>query len=121
MKYQVYFKGGGFVTKREGCDCPECQECCEREAGWFMPDEIATAAEFLGISEREFVADYLEEHLFNGAVVLSPKMRKGGCLFLEKGLCRIHPVKPYECRKVYGCQGGRRHKRIREIIAKKWR
>lgn len=85
-----------------------------------MPEEISVAAEYLGLLEKNFVADYLDEHDQDGIIVLSPKMTKMGCIFLENGLCKIHPVKPYECRKVYGCQHGRRHKRIREIILKKW-
>ena len=86
-----------------------------------MPDEISVAADYLGVSEEDFTRKYLEEHMEEGVIVLSPKMTKNGCIFLERGLCRIHPAKPYECRKVYGCQPLRRHKRIRETILKKWR
>ena len=27
----------------------------------------------------------------------------GRCVFLKEGRCIIHPVKPYECRKVFAC------------------
>lgn len=109
------------MSKKEGCDCQKCRECCRREAGWFLPDEIGFAAVYLGLTEKEFTEKYLEEHEQDGVLTLAPRMTKSGCIFLKNGLCSIHPVKPYECRKVYGCQPERRHKRIRESIIKRWR
>lgn len=109
------------MSKRAGCDCKKCRELCRHEPGWFMPEEIGPAADFFGLGEREFIKKYLIEHIVEGVSALAPKMEHGACVFLKEGLCSIHPVKPYECRKVYGCEGPRRHKRIREIILKKWK
>lgn len=113
-----------MISKRHGCSCKLCTECCKREPGWFVPDEIAVAATFLKVSEKEFIEQYCEEHLEDGVLSLSParKPKRKECIFLEKsGLCAIHPVKPYECRKVYGCQQESRHTRLREIIKRLWR
>lgn len=84
-----------------------------------MPDEVPVAAKYLGLSEREFVQGYCAEHVENGVYALSPKQKSNSteCIFLNKEkLCAIHDVKPYECRKVFGCEGPRRHQTIREII-----
>jgi len=110
------------MSKRAGCDCKKCRELCTNEPGWFIPEEISVAADFLGLSEQAFIEKYLEEHALpsSASVALAPKMVSGRCIFQKNGLCEIHPVKPYECRKVYGCESKRRHKRIREIVARKW-
>lgn len=111
-------------SKRHGCSCRACRECCRREPGWFLPEEIEAAAAFLKLSRDEFVSSRCAEHIEDDALALSPAVKPGKteCVFLNRdGLCDIHPVKPYECRKVYGCQGPARHRRIREIIAKQWR
>ena len=112
------------MTKRQGCSCPKCQECCTREPGWFVPDELPLAARFMNLSEREFVARFCEEHREDGVLAIAPVRKPGKteCVFLNStGLCDIHEVKPYECRKVFGCEGESRHRRIREIIKGIWK
>jgi Fe-S-cluster containining protein len=111
------------MSKHEGCSCERCQECCRREPGWFAPSEIGLAARFEGLPETEFIAQFLAEQDAGGAVALSPARKPGSteCVFLTpEGLCAIHPVKPYECRKVFGCEGPARHRRLREIIKRMW-
>jgi Fe-S-cluster containining protein len=111
-------------SKRNGCACPLCKECCEREPGWFMPDEVAIAANFMKLPEGEFIKNYCEEHMEGDVIVISPakKKKNGSCIFLTKeGLCAIHEVKPHECKKVFACQKEYRQTRMREIIKKSWR
>ena len=111
------------ASKKAGCSCPECQECCRREPGWFAPDEVALAARFMNMAEREFVQRFCQEHVEDGVLAIAPARKPGSseCVFLDaEGLCGIHEVKPYECRKVYGCQGPSRHRRLREIIRNMW-
>lgn len=108
---------------KQGCSCEKCRECCRREPGWFLPEEIDPAAAFLGLTREAFIARYCAEHAAGSALALSPAQTPGttACVFLGRdGLCAIHPVKPHECRKVYGCEAPSRHRRIREIIARKW-
>ena len=110
--------------KRQGCTCESCRECCTREPGWFVPDEVSYAAAFMNLTEQDFVAYYCQEHFEDGVYAISPatKPRSAECIFLNaEHLCDIHPVKPYECRKVYGCEGESRHRRMREIIKRMWR
>jgi Fe-S-cluster containining protein len=111
-------------SRRTGCHCEKCQECCRREPGWFVPGEIAFAAKYLHLSEQDFIARLCEEHFEDGIRAISPARKPGKleCIFLNKdGFCDIHPVKPYECCKVFGCQGLSRHRRLRDIIKKMWR
>lgn len=113
-----------MTSKKQGCSCEKCRECCRREPGWFLPGEIAPAAAFLNLAETEFERKFCSEHVEGGVSVLSPATKPGTteCVFLGRdGLCKIHPVKPHECRKVMGCEGPGRHRRIREIILKQWR
>ncbi len=110
-------------NKRHGCTCKKCIECCTRDPGWFFPDEIELAANFLNVTEPEFIRDYCTEHFEHNIYTLSPKKKtnKKECIFLSKDKqCNIHEVKPYECRKVYGCESESRHRRIRDIIKGKW-
>ncbi len=111
-------------SKRLGCACELCKECCEREPGWFMPEEIKSAANLIGVSEDEFLKKYCQEHFEDGVIAMSParKSGKSACIFLTKEkLCAIHEAKPYECKKVFACQGERRHQKIREAIKRAWR
>lgn len=110
------------MNKRHGCSCEKCRALCHHEAGWFAPEEIEAAADFMKMNYWEFVATYLKEVVEEGVRVLAPRMEKRAtrCIFLQKGLCSIHEVKPFECRKVYGCEATRRHKRIRDTILKMW-
>jgi len=82
------------------------------------------AANFLKIPEKDFIQQYCVEHFEDDVYALSPKTKPKSteCIFLDEGgLCDIHDVKPYECRKVYGCEGASRHRRMREIIKRMWR
>lgn len=111
-------------SKRTGCSCEKCKECCTREPGWFIPEEVPLVAKFLNLPEHIFINRYCVEHFEDNVYTISPKTKDASdeCVFLnDKGLCDIHPVKPYECRKVYGCGGISRHRRIREIIKRMWK
>lgn len=110
------------MSKHHGCSCKVCQSLCRHEPGWFAPGEAEHAADYLRIDWPTFLRDFLTEWPVEGGVALSPRFdsRRKACVFFKKGLCEIHDVKPFECRKVYGCEAGRRHSRIRDIIATMW-
>ena len=109
------------MKKRE-CDCEKCRECCTREPGWFLPEEIPETARYLGLSEAIFIETYCQKHPLENAIALSPKHHphSTACIFFEGGKCRIHPVKPFECAKVFACEPERRHRRTRALVARKW-
>jgi Fe-S-cluster containining protein len=81
-------------------ECRRCGACCRIRDGIvrLSDAEIMRIAGFLGMSEADFIEN---------ETVLSPDRRclvlkdapDGGCAMLdERGLCRIHEVKPDKCR-----------------------
>lgn len=107
--------------KTKDCTCRVCAEGCQRP-GWFLPDEVRVAAEFLGLSLKEFFDQYLvldwwyrPSDSAERFAVLSPgKLDEHGgiasfgfvnslgtCIFLKDDRCSIHPVKPQECRSAH--------------------
>ncbi|MCF7669636.1 MAG: YkgJ family cysteine cluster protein [Verrucomicrobia bacterium] len=77
--------------------CRQCGACC-RLPGHVRLDEksISAIAEFLGITEREFIHDYTKLRRDRRGLVLKEK-RGVECIFLEDNRCIIHPVKPPQC------------------------
>ena len=78
-------------------DCKMCGECCYGVGGIFMEkEEQQRIAQFLNLSEKEFLKKYTEER--NGRIYADVG-DDHFCIFFdqEKG-CAIHPVKPARCR-----------------------
>ena len=95
------------------CSCRDCCSACYHKPGWFLPEEIKPAADFLGITEEAFFHRYLSVDYFvegEPLYVLSPATEnsqpgemfpfnpEGSCIFLKNGKCGIHAVKPFECK-----------------------
>ena len=81
--------------------CTQCGNCCSGAPGyvWVSPEEIEHIAVFLGRDVTEFTRRHVRRVGFN----LSLREKRGGdCEFLErldgKTRCRIHPVRPVQCR-----------------------
>lgn len=75
---------------------PGCTNCC-RVQGWVYVTEtnIREAAAFLNLS----VEDFEERYIVRTKYTLRLRKPQGSqCHFLEDGGCRIHPVKPVQCR-----------------------
>lgn len=106
------------------CSCRQCVSACETYPGWFAPGEAEKAADYLQIPFEEFKKALVVDHCSapyakNAPYVWSPRKEKvdegiqirtgyhqrmtGKCVFLKDMKCLIHPVKPYECRVVMGC------------------
>lgn len=79
-------------------ECQRCTACC-RIPGFvrLLPDEIAPIAAHLGISVEEFTARYCELLPSRAGLTLISRSDHS-CIFLEGDSCRIHPVKPAQCR-----------------------
>ena len=101
---------------RENGTCQYCRDGCTRKPGWFLPGEAEAAAEFMGMTLPEFFRAYLAVDWWEDSpniFVLSPAVRgeeagtelsgdpRGTCVFYEGERCRIHPVKPAECRDLW--------------------
>ncbi len=100
------------------CECKICTSACHKKPGWFLPEEIKPAADFLGLTEQEFFDQFLAVDYYcktsddDAKFVLSPTnvtsppgemfpfYPEGQCIFLKDEKCSIHSVKPFEC-KIY--------------------
>lgn len=107
------------------CTCKKCIECCNHQPGWFLPGEAEKAAEHLNMTFDDFKNEFLViEYWVGGAMVYAPRKKyqpkgcivaahsdafiPGKCVFLDKNSrCRIHTVKPAECKEVMACQSGK--------------
>jgi len=65
-----------------------------------LPDEVVVISEYLGVSVDLFLDEFCEiVSPHDGPSTYKLKTRSGGdCVFFEDGGCRIHSVKPGECR-----------------------
>jgi Fe-S-cluster containining protein len=77
--------------------CTECGTCCSGAPGKVRvsDEEIRVISEFRKQLESEFRAS--ETRWVDGEVLLKEKPN-GDCVFFESNRCRIHPVKPKQCR-----------------------
>ncbi len=59
--------------------------------------EIERIAQFLNLSQHEFIQTYTRLTQARQGLAIADKPN-GECAFLEKGGCRVQPVKPQQCR-----------------------
>lgn len=88
-----------------GKPCENCGHCCSFGSGFLVDEDIAPLAKFLGISEEELKKNQLETVEKFHTTRWRPKLlRKDGmpygpCIFLDENKrCKVHPVKPLQCR-----------------------
>lgn len=81
--------------------CRRCGACCRIKGGIvrLSDAEIARAAAHLGLSEEVFIRDETIVSPDRTCLVLRDRDDQGTCGMLDdNGLCRIHLVKPDQCR-----------------------
>ncbi|MBW2974764.1 YkgJ family cysteine cluster protein [Candidatus Woesearchaeota archaeon] len=85
--------------------CQRRNHCCRFGSGFLVGDDLINISRFLVIKEDELIKRYLEEkELFNKRLLrprLKPKKEHlpyGECIFFSGDGCRIHKVKPLQCR-----------------------
>ena len=78
--------------------CQRCTACCKWPGDVRIEeDEIAPIAAFLGLSQEEFIARHTRLRTNRNGLSLVEKDNHE-CGMLENGGCRIHLVKPEQCR-----------------------
>ena len=82
---------------REIFQCKCCGHCCHGVATVSVSqEEQVRMASFMGVDLDTFKREYLVR---NGRT-FSMKIVDGHCIFYgDDGLCRVHPVKPFHCRR----------------------
>ena len=92
------------------CKCESCTVGCRHGSGFLIDDNIPKIAKFLNISEEVLKKEFLEEvEKFNTKRYRPKIIRKdkpyGKCIFFDKEIsCRVHEVKPLECKISMGCK-----------------
>jgi Fe-S-cluster containining protein len=75
---------------------PGCTRCCDTHGYVYLTeDDLARIAAFAGMAPADFEAKYVfrTKHLLR-----LRKPRRSQCYFLTEDGCRVHPVKPVQCR-----------------------
>ena len=97
-----------MMQRAPACKCARCSHGCKVGSGFFGDESLKPTAQFLGISEEELKAKYLEEVEMFHTKRFRPKTQAkpfGQCIFFDKIKgCTIHPVKPLECKIASGCK-----------------
>ena len=75
---------------------PGCTACCQHKGFVYRTgDDIARAAEFLGMTAAAFETRYI----YRTKNLRRLRIPRGGqCRFLRADRCSIHPAKPTQCR-----------------------
>ena len=119
---------------KESCTCRECRTACKYKPGWFIPGEAEKVAPYLNIELKELFdtklmidwwCDYPKDiFLLSPAIINEDAGQeftadpKGQWVFYKKGLCEIHPVKPFECKEsLHNIESFDTHKNV----ANKWK
>lgn len=92
------------------CKCEACTVGCRHGSGFLVDEDIPKIAEFLGFSEEVLKKEFLEEvEKFNTKLFRPKILRKnkpyGKCIFFDEEIgCKVHEVKPLECKIAMGCK-----------------
>ena len=77
--------------------CQRCNACCKWPGDVRISEgDISTIADFLGLSENDFIFRYTRLRTNRTGLSIVEKQNHE-CIMLEDGGCRIHPVKPSQC------------------------
>ena len=86
-----------FKEKLDRFKCLRCNECC-RQPGfvYLRHDDADRIAGFLKMEARDFIDQFcdLEERRY----LVLKKYPDEACIFLDENGCKIHPVKPGQCK-----------------------
>lgn len=92
------------------CKCESCTVGCRHGSGFLVKEDIPRIAKFMGITEEVLKKDFLEEvEKFNTKKYRPKILRKnkpyGKCIFFDGEIgCKVHEVKPLECKISMGCK-----------------
>jgi Fe-S-cluster containining protein len=80
-------------------ECDRCTACCRWPGEVRLTSKaISRIADYLGLSEFEFIQEYTRLTEDRGALALTEKSN-GECIFLKGRDCIVQAVKPRQCRE----------------------
>jgi Fe-S-cluster containining protein len=82
--------------------CSRKNNCCKHGSGFLAEGDLDKISKFLKLDKEELKKKFLvEKELFNRKL-LRPKLKGdkpyGVCIFFDEKGCKIHKVKPLQCR-----------------------
>jgi len=92
------------------CKCESCTVGCRHGSGFLVEEDIPRIAKFMGMPEDVLKKEFLEEvEKFNTKRFRPKILRKnkpyGKCIFFDEEIgCKVHEVKPLECKVSMGCK-----------------
>ena len=92
------------------CKCEACTVGCRHGSGFLVEEDIPRIAKFLNVAEEVLKKEFLEEvEKFNTKKYRPKILRKdkqyGKCIFFDEEIgCKVHEVKPLECKISMGCK-----------------
>ncbi|KPU45178.1 flagellin N-methylase [Oxobacter pfennigii] len=87
--------------------CKKCGTCCKVDKRYnyisvvIFPSDLSTIADFLDISCVDFLSKYCIHTILkcdSNYDIYLLKAKDGKCVFLGDSLCKIHEVKPLQCK-----------------------
>ena len=79
--------------------CQRCTACCRWPGDVNLEEEeVSRIAGFLGMEEHEFVQEFTRIRANRTGLSLVDKEGSTECVMLQDDKCRIHEVKPEQCR-----------------------
>jgi uncharacterized protein len=103
QRLRVHLKRHDFVERRlrriaqeveEAIDCRACANCCREGTVRLTDRDIEHLAKFLGMSIREFRAQYTAPSEEEGLIL---KRAESGCVFLAGNDCTVYDARPRAC------------------------
>jgi len=90
---------GNHSSEEKNYACARCGACCRRAGEVRLQvDELEPMARFLNLTVHDFTSSFTDLRADRKGLVLK-ETENGICIFLKDNLCRIHPVKPRQCRE----------------------
>jgi len=90
-------KQGEIEKRLPMFECGRCAECCKRPGHvQISEDDLYRISGSLNMEVREFSEKYCD--IFNRHSLMLKKKPDDSCVFLNRGGCDIHHVKPLQCK-----------------------
>jgi Fe-S-cluster containining protein len=92
----------GFNFEFDETACQTCgAKCCRGSSGvvYFSKSELREMANFLQISEKEFLLDFTIKDGYKWSLKELKIDGEFHCVFLQNNICSIYSVRPLQCRE----------------------
>jgi Fe-S-cluster containining protein len=92
------------------CGCDSCKGSCRFGSGFAVDEDLPKIAAHLNISVEDLKSGFLDKRMMLNTELFRPKIKTrempfGECVFFDDSAgCRIHDVKPLQCRLAMGCR-----------------